>query len=61
MYTSLKSIGRQSLQDPLLYEYTQSGLIEVLPLPWWTGSLSLLILSVLCWEITARSALRINS
>ena len=60
VYTSLKSIGRHSLQDPLLYEYTQSGLVEVLPLPWWAGSLSLLILSVICWEITARSDLRIN-
>jgi hypothetical protein len=55
VYTGLKSIGRHSLQDPLLYEITQSGLVEVHPLPWWSSTCFLLLLSALCWELTARS------
>ncbi len=58
VYTGLKSVGRHSLQDPLLYEITQSGLVEVQPLPWWFGALFLLGISALCWELTARSKLR---
>ncbi len=61
VYSGLKSIGRHSLQDPLLYDFTQSGLIEVLPVPWWAGSLTLLVISVACWEMTARIKLSINS
>lgn len=60
VYAGLKSVGRHALQDPLLYEITQSGLVEVSPLPWWFGSLVLFGLSALCWELTARSELKIS-
>ena len=58
VYTGLKSLGHQSLQDPLLYEITQSGLVEVHPLPWWTGIILLLMMSIICWELTSRSQLK---
>lgn len=58
VYSGLRSVGRLALQDPLLYEITQSGLVEVHPLPWWFGSLCFGVLSMICWELTARSNLR---
>ena len=58
VYTGLKAEGHLSLQDPLLYEVTQSGLVEVYPLPWWSGAVALLVISIFCWELTARSDLR---
>lgn len=58
VYTGLKSLGRHSLQDPLLYQITQSGLVEVHPLPWWVGTTLLLIISMCCWELTSRSQLK---
>lgn len=58
VYSGLKSVGKLSLQDEILYEVTQSGLVEVHPLPWWFGSIILVGISVLCCEITARSTLR---
>ena len=58
VYTGLKSIGKHALQDPLLYEITQSGLVEVHPLPWWFGTVILLVISIFCWELTTRSRMR---
>lgn len=58
VYTGLKSEGYISLQDALLYEVTQSGLVEVYPLPWWSSPLICLAISAICWELTARAQLR---
>jgi hypothetical protein len=58
VYTGLKSEGYLSLQDAMMYEVTQSGLVEVHQLPWWSSALGLLIISAICWEITARTQLR---
>ena len=58
VYTGLKSEGHLSLQDALMYEVTQSGLVEVHQLPWWSSALGLLFISAICWEFTARTQLR---
>lgn len=58
VYTGLKSEGYLSLQDHLLYEVTQSGLVEVYPLPWWSSVLIFSVISAVCWELTARAQLR---
>ena len=56
-FAGLKSTGAVTLQDPLLYELTQSGFVEVHPLPWWIASCVYLVLSLICLEIAARTPL----
>ena len=56
--SGLKSLGMVALQDPLLYRITQSGLVEIQPLPWWAGAFLYLFLSFICLELTVRSLLK---
>ena len=40
----LAAAGRPTLQDPVLYQLTLSGIVEVRPLPWWSCAIALTML-----------------
>ena len=56
-FMGLKATGQVTLQNPLLYQLTQSGLVEVYVLPWWIGLIIYLLISLLCIEINVRKPL----
>ena len=56
-FTGLKALGQMTLQDPILYQITQSGLVEVHPLSWWSGVAFYSLISLLCLEFAVRSPL----
>ncbi len=53
-FSSLMATGLPPLQDPLLYSLTQSGLVEVRILPWWSAGLFYALICLVCLELTVR-------
>ena len=53
-FMGLKATGQVTLQNPLLYQLTQSGLVEVYVLPWWIGLIVYLLISCICIELNIR-------
>lgn len=53
-FASLAAAGAPPLQDPLLYALTQSGLVEVRALPWWSAGVFYALMSFVCLELTVR-------
>ena len=53
-FASLMASGSPPLQDPLLYSLTQSGLVEVRTLPWWSAGAFYALICLVCLELTVR-------
>ena len=57
VFAAASSAGEGVLQNPTLYQYTLSGLVEVRALNWWFAPLCYFTLSALLLELITRSAL----
>jgi len=57
VFSAASSVGEGVLQNPTLYAYTLSGLVEVRSLAWWYAPLCYFILSWILLELITRSAL----
>ncbi len=55
---ALAAAGLPTLQDPVFYEWTLSGVVEALPTPWLHGALFWLTLALLGTTFTVRCATR---
>ena len=50
--------GHATLQDPVLYRWSLSGVVEVRPLPWWPATLTFLGLAMVMARAALHSARR---
>jgi len=57
VFSAAASLGHSVLQDPILYRYTLSGLVEVRTFAWWLAPLFYLTLSLILLELITRSPL----
>jgi hypothetical protein len=53
-FAALMATGASPLQDHLLYTLTQSGLVEVRTLPWWSAGIFYALICLTCLELTVR-------
>ena len=56
-FSGLQALGVVTLQAPVMYDLTQSGLVEVHPLPWWSGACLYGVITLFCVEYMVRTRL----